>query len=140
MNRLPSLALCLLWMALVFCFTVDRPQAQATPPAAPPQDQAQKPAAQPSDKDAKDADDDDADIFTPEPSPTLPPGMKGADANDPRAKLSPGLYDAAEAAMGIQHLLLLKKPDAFQLGTTDLDDPHVGKMEAQLIPRSNKKI
>ncbi len=140
MNRLPSLALCLVWVVLISCFAVNRVQAQAAPPAAPTQDQAQKPAAQPSDKNAKDADDDDADIFTPEPSPTLPPGMKGADANDPRAKLSPGLYDAGEAAMGIQHLLLLKKPDAFQLGTTDPDDPKVEKMVAQLIPRSNKKI
>ena len=29
--------------------------------------------------------------------------------------------------MGIKHLLLLKKPDAFQLGTTDPDDPKVQK-------------
>ncbi|HTA22401.1 MAG TPA: hypothetical protein VK763_02625 [Terriglobales bacterium] len=137
MNRLPSLALCLVGVVLISCFAVNRVQAQAAPPAAPPQDQAQKPAAESSDKDA---DDDDADIFTPEPSPTLPPGMKGADANDPRAKLAPGLYDAGEAAMGIQHLLLLKKPDAFQLGTTDPDDPKVEKIVAQLIPRSNKKI
>jgi hypothetical protein len=142
MKRLSSLALCVLWIALIFGVAVNRTQAQAAPPAAPSQEQAQKPAAQPSEKDAKDADDDDddKDIFTPEPAPTLPPGMTGSDANDPRSKLSPGLYDAGEAAMGIQHLLLLKKPDAFQLGTTDPDDPKVDKVMAQLVPRSGKKI
>jgi len=34
--------------------------------------------------------------------------------------------------MGIKHLLLLKKPDAFQLGTTDPDDPKVEKTVRQL--------
>jgi len=53
--------------------------------------------------------------------------MTGSDANDPRYKLTPGLYDAGEASMGMKHLLLLKKPDAFQLGTTDPDDPKVQK-------------
>lgn len=62
---------------------------------------------------------------TPTPAPTMPPGMKGANANDPRAKLSPGMYDAGEAAMGIKHLALLKKPEAFQLGSDDADNPRV---------------
>ena len=53
--------------------------------------------------------------------------MTGSDANDPRAKLTPGMYDAGEAAMGIKHLMLLKKPDAFQLGSADPDDPKVQK-------------
>ena len=53
--------------------------------------------------------------------------MTGSDANDPRAKLAPGMYDAGEAAMGIKHLMLLKKPDAFQLGSDDPDDPKVKK-------------
>src|SRR6476620_3762064 len=57
-----------------------------------------------------------ADPFAPEAPQPLPPGMTGSDTSDPRAKLSPGLFDAGEAAMGIKHLLLLKKPDAFQLG------------------------
>ena len=70
--------------------------------------------------------------FAPEPAPPLPPGMTGSDANDPRAKLTPGLYDAGEASMGIKHLLLLKKPDAFQLGATDPDDPKVQKTMGQL--------
>lgn len=64
---------------------------------------------------------------TTEPAPALPPGMTGSDPNDPRAKLSPGLYDAGEAAMGMKHLELLKKPDAFQLGTDDPNSPTVQK-------------
>jgi len=63
----------------------------------------------------------------PDAAPPLPAGMTGSDANDPRAKLAPGLYDAGEAAMGIKHLTLLKKPDAFQLGATDPDAPVVDK-------------
>ncbi|MDQ2746355.1 MAG: hypothetical protein M3T96_03740 [Acidobacteriota bacterium] len=62
-----------------------------------------------------------------EKAPPLPAGMTGSNASDPRAKLSPGLYDAGEAAMGIKHLTLLKKPDAFQLGTADPDSPQVQK-------------
>ncbi len=55
----------------------------------------------------------------------LPAGMKGSNVDDPRAKLKPGLWDAGEAAFGIKHLLLLKKPEAFQLGTDDVDNPKV---------------
>jgi hypothetical protein len=62
-----------------------------------------------------------------EQAPPLPDGMTGSDVNDPRFKLSPGLYDAGEAAMGMKHLLLLKKPDAFQLGSDDPDSPVVQK-------------
>jgi hypothetical protein len=69
----------------------------------------------------------DANPFALEPAPTLPPGMTGSDTNDPRTKLTPGIYDAGEAAFGIKHLLLLKKPDAFQLGTNDPNDPRVQK-------------
>src|SRR5690349_11898813 len=68
-----------------------------------------------------------ADPFAPEPAGPLPPGMTGSDANDPRAKLAPGLYDAGEAAMGLKHLLLVKKPDVFQFGADDPDDPRVQK-------------
>lgn len=63
----------------------------------------------------------------PPPAPPLPAGMTGSDANDPRFKLTPGMYDAGEAAMGMKHLLLLKKPDAFQLGADNADDPKVQK-------------
>jgi hypothetical protein len=62
-----------------------------------------------------------------EPAPTLPAGMTGSNTNDPRTTLTPGLYDAGEAALGIKHLLLLKKPNAFQLGTDDPDSPNVKK-------------
>jgi hypothetical protein len=65
--------------------------------------------------------------FAPQPAPPLPAGMTGSDTGDPRAKLSPGLYEAGEAAMGMRHLMLLKKPDAFQLGSDDPDNPKVQK-------------
>jgi hypothetical protein len=65
--------------------------------------------------------------FAPQPAPPLPAGMSGSDANDPRYKLSPGLYDAGEAAMGLKHLELVKKPDAFRLGSSDPNDPKVNK-------------
>jgi hypothetical protein len=62
----------------------------------------------------------------------MPPGMRGADTKDPRAKLSPGMYDAEEAAKGMKHILLLRKPDAFQVGTDDPDDPRVQAVLGQL--------
>ena len=58
----------------------------------------------------------------------LPPGMKGADASDPRAKLSAGLFDAGETSLGIRHIQLVRKPDAFQLGV----DPASPKVEKAL--------
>ena len=75
-----------------------------------------------------------------EPAPPLPAGMTGSDVNDPRFKLSPGLYDAGEAAMGIKHLLLLKKPDAFQLGSDDPDSPQVAKSLGLLGIGDSSKI
>jgi hypothetical protein len=132
MNRLQNLALCVAWVAFVCGFAVNRTQAQAPPSAAPQQEQAQKPQTPPSDQDAKKAENKEQDPFAPEPAPALPPGMAGSDANDPRAKLASGLYDAGEAAMGIEHLLLLKKPDAFQLGSADPDDAKVKKTLGQL--------
>jgi hypothetical protein len=139
MKRLPSLSLCVVLIALISGFAVNRTLAQAAPSTAPAQEQAQKPANPPAEKDAKDAD-EGKDPFAPVPAPPLPPGMTGSDASDPRAKLSPGLYDAGEAAMGIEHLLLLKKPDAFQLGTADADDPKVEKIVGQLGMANNKRI
>jgi hypothetical protein len=70
--------------------------------------------------------------FAPQPAPPLPAGMTGSDTNDPRAKLSPGMDNAGEAAMGIKHLILLKKPDAFQLGSDDPDNPKVQKTLGQM--------
>ncbi len=58
----------------------------------------------------------------------LPPGMKGSNANDPRSKLKPGAFDAGEAALGIKHIALLKKPEAFDLGV----DPAGPKVERAL--------
>ena len=63
--------------------------------------------------------------FAPEKAPALPAGMTGSDANDPRAKLTPGVYNAGETSMGMKHLMLLKKPDAFQLGTNNPADAKV---------------
>ncbi len=77
---------------------------------------------------------------TPSPAPTLPPGMVGSNASDPRASLSPGLYDAGESALGIRHLQLIKKPDSFQLGTDNPDDPRVQKMLASFGIRDTSKI
>jgi hypothetical protein len=131
MNRISSFVLCVLGAALISCFGVSRLRAQA--PATPPPAQAQKPeAAAPAQKPAEGEAEEDGNPFAPQPAPTLPPGMTGSDANDPRAKLTPGLYDAGEASMGMKHLILVKKPDAFQLGSSDPDDPKVQKTLSQL--------
>lgn len=53
------------------------------------------------------------------PPAKLPQGMTGSDAKDPRATLTPGLYDAGEVAFGMKHIQLLKKPNAFQLPTDE---------------------
>ncbi|HEY0431106.1 MAG TPA: hypothetical protein VGC61_04785, partial [Pyrinomonadaceae bacterium] len=65
--------------------------------------------------------------FAPEPAPPLPTGMTGSDASDARFKLTPGMYDAGETSLGIKHLTLVKKPDVFQLGSNNPDDPKVQK-------------
>ena len=94
-----------------------RAQTPATPPAA-----TAKPA--PNDKQAAG---DEEDPFAPQPATPLPPGMTGSTTNDPRVGLKPGLYDAGEAAMGMEHIAFLKKPSAFQLPSTQPDDPTVQK-------------
>jgi hypothetical protein len=58
--------------------------------------------------------------------------MSGSDINDARYKLKPGLYDAGEVSMGLKHIQLVKKPDAFQLGVTEPDDPKVQTTLGQL--------
>lgn len=58
----------------------------------------------------------------------MPAGMKGADANDPRAKLKAGLFDAGEANFGIRHVSLMKKPEAFDVGI----DPNAAKVGVAL--------
>ena len=122
MNRTSIVGLRVAGAALIFFSGVTRLCAQAAAPATPPS--AQQPAAKESEEDEN--------PFAPEPAPALLLGMKGSDANDPRAKLAPGLYNAGETSMGIKHLLLVKKPDAFQLGSSDPDDPKVQKTIAQL--------
>ncbi|HZF40728.1 MAG TPA: hypothetical protein VE715_18040 [Blastocatellia bacterium] len=90
--------------------------------------QAQTPSSQESTKAANAKPDQkkaEEDPFAPEPAPPLPAGMTGSDANDPRAKLAPGMYDAGQVSMGMKHLLLLKKPGPFQLDTADPDNPKV---------------
>lgn len=69
-----------------------------------------------------------AGIFAQEtaPAPKLPPGMKGANPNDPRTTLKSGVYDAGEASFGIKHISLLKKPAAFDIGV-DPNSPMVAK-------------
>ena len=118
MNREPRAPFLITIAAIILFFSVCWLQACAqtptpTPPAQDPSDQERNP-------------------FALEAAPTLPPGMTGSDTNDPRAKLAPGIYDAGEAFLGMKHLVLLKKPDAFQLGSNDPDDPKVEKTLGQL--------
>jgi hypothetical protein len=84
---------------------------------------------------------------TPADAPKLPTGMTGSDTKDPRANLSPGLFDAGEAAFGMKHLMLFKKPTAFQLGTDDPDSPKVkqtieslGVPDASFIPKDERLV
>src|SRR5499427_8300850 len=90
---------------------------------------AQAPASQESTKPAEAKPDQkkaQEDPFAPEPAPPLPAGMTGSNANDPRAKLKPGMYDAGEISLGLKHMLLLKKPGPFQL-EFDPNSPRVQK-------------
>jgi len=123
MNRLSS-PFYVAVAAIILFFGVTRVQAQSPTPAPSPAPQAA----------------DDEDPFAPEPAPALPPGMTGSDVNDPRAKLKPGIYDAGEAAMGMKHLVLVKKPDAFQLGTSNPEDPKVHKTLETLGMRNTAKM
>ncbi len=70
--------------------------------------------------------------LAPETPAPLPPGMTGSTTNDPRVGLKPGMYDAGEAAMGLEHLAFLKKAPAFQMTGTSADDPAVQKALAIL--------
>ena len=122
MNRVHTNAFRLLTASLVLCSCLAAGALAQT--ASPSPSPSPEPTPTP---ESKPADQGGANPFVPEPAPTLPAGMTGSDVNDPRAKLSPGLYDAGEAAMGIKHVTLVKKPDAFQLGSNDPDDPKVQK-------------
>jgi hypothetical protein len=138
MNRFASLLIRVAVTIALLFFGVKGIPLHAQEPASPSpkQDQARPDATQ-ADAGKKDAakeekSEEEENPFAPKPAPPLPAGMIGSDPNDPRAKLTPGLYDAGETSMGLKHLLLFKKPDALQLGTSEADDPKVQKMIAQL--------
>jgi hypothetical protein len=139
MNRVPSVVFCVAMAATILFFGVSRQQAQAQTPTPTPQVQEPTPTPAPSPS-AQEPAEEERNPFAPEPATALPPGMTGSDVNDPRAKLAPGLYDAGETAMGMKHLQLVKKPGAFQLGTTNPDDPKVQKMLGQLNSPNLSKI
>ncbi len=140
MSRTSHPYLFTLAVALIVCFGIYRAQSQSTQPANPSQSQTEGQKAATPSAAQKNKGDDEEDLFAPEPAPALPPGMTGSDPNDPRAKLSAGLYNAGEISMGMKHLLWLKKPDAFQLGTSNPDDPKVQKIMGQLGMGNNPKI
>jgi hypothetical protein len=94
-------------------------QAPTSPTAQPAPTTSATPAAKPAEE--------EEDPFAPQPAVPLPPGMTGSSTTDPRATLKPGLYDAGEAAMGMEHVAFLKKPAAFQLSATDPDAHEVQK-------------
>ncbi|HEY6401313.1 MAG TPA: hypothetical protein VI479_07875, partial [Blastocatellia bacterium] len=97
MNRVHTMAFRLLVGALLLwsCFAGNL-QAQTPPSQEPTKTADTKP-------DQKKAEEDP---FAPEQAPPLPAGMTGSDANDPRAKLTPGMYDAGEVSKGMKHILL----------------------------------
>jgi hypothetical protein len=131
MNRVHTFAFRLLIASLVLCscFAAATP-AQTTAPSP-------EPVKTPESKPAGQAGGNPSALQT---APPLPAGMKGSDTNDPRAKLSPGLYDAGEAALGMRHVMLVKKPDAFQLGSDDPDHPNVQRTLGQLGVSDTSKI
>ncbi len=114
MNRSQSLAFRLLIAAFGVIFLGSVVRAQTPPP--PPASAAKAAPAE-----------EEEDPFAAQPATPLPPGMTGSSTNDPRAGLKPGFYDAGEAAMGMKHVAFLKKPTAFQLSSTQADDPVVQK-------------
>ena len=116
MNQVPSVTLrsllvCLLvWLSFPGKLHAQTPSSQE--PAKPASANAEQKKAQ-------------DDPFAPEQAPPLPAGMTGSDVADPRFKLKPGLYDAEEISKGLKHIVLLKKPGSFQLGSDDPSDPKV---------------
>lgn len=132
MKRVPNLMMQVLGCAILMVVGGLRVNAQNPTPAPSTPPAAQKPADDNKDADKDKDEGEDDNPFAPEPAPALPPGMKGSDASDPRAKLKPGLYDAGETSMGIKHLALIRKPEAFQLGTSDPEATKVKKVMDQL--------
>jgi hypothetical protein len=140
MIRVHAISFRLLLAPLVLCSCFAATALAQTASPSPSQDAAKTP-----DKSATKQ--EQANPFAPEPAQPLPPGMTGSDASDPRATLAPGVYDAGETAMGLKHLLLVKKPDAFQLGSDDPNNPKVTKTlgligigETSKIPKGVKLV
>jgi len=136
MNRIDAVAFRLtgaLLAAAVMCSSglVLSAQTAAAPPAA-----AQTAPATP---DAK-APPEQENPFAPQPAPPLPPGMTGSTMNDPRVGLKPGMYDAGEAAMGLEHIAFLKKPSPFQLSPSASDDALVQKTLGMLGVGNSARI
>ena len=125
-ERRQGTGVCLRWagvpaaMIALLC-GVRTMQGQAPAPAAPVTQPPDAKAA------AKPVPTDDMDEFAPKPAPPLPAGMTGSNTNDPRYKLKAGMYDAGEAAMGMQHVDFVQKPGPFRLDATSPDDPQVNK-------------
>ena len=116
MNRVDNIAFRLLLTSLLLCFAASA-LAQTSSPSPEP---------------TKSGDKEKGSPFAPEKAPPLPKGMTGSNTNDPRTNLKPGFDDAGEAAMGIKHIMLLKKPGAFQLGSGAPNDPKVQKILGQI--------
>jgi hypothetical protein len=140
MTRVHGIALRLLIASFALCsaFAATALAQTSTPPAPQEPTKTQTPDKKPEAQENP---------FAPEPAAPLPAGMTGSDTSDPRAKLTPGVFDAGEAALGIKHILLVKKPDVFQLGVTEPTDPKVGKTlgllgipEAAPIPKPAKLV
>jgi hypothetical protein len=125
MNRIHNFLVLIAFIVLCCSFSM-RVQAQTPSPSPTPETKSTK--------------EESEDPFAPVPAPSLPAGMTGSDANDPRTKLAPGMYNAGEASMGMKHLMLLKKPDAFQLGTADPDNPKVNKTVGLLGVAESSKM
>src|SRR5689334_15971442 len=130
MHRVHHIPFRLIFASLALCSCLAATTWAQTPSPSPSQEATKAPETKAPDKQAQ------SNPFAPEPAAPLPAGMTGSDANDPRAKLTPGMYNAGEAAMGLKHILLVKKPDAFELGSENPDDPKVQQTLGQMAPAS----
>jgi hypothetical protein len=136
MNRVQSVAFRLIGVAvaaIALCSGVNRLQAQTqtSDPATPAPSRVPSTTPSATGPAVKEPE-EEKNPFAAVPAPPLPAGMIGSDINDPRFTLAPGLYDAGETSMGLKHLLLVKKPDAFQLGVSEPDDPKVQQTLSRL--------
>lgn len=133
MSRVHTVAFRLVIASLLLCSCLAVGTLAQTTSPSPSPEPTKTPGSKPADQEGENP-------FAPEPAPPLPAGMTGSDTGDTRSRLSPGLYDAGEAAMGMKHLMLLKKPDAFQLGSDDPNNPKVQKTLGQLGMGDSSKM